>query len=160
MNRDLHIVIEARRDFNGGWKYRALTPAIGWHEAIDIWTKLDDERRGGIFPRSMSEHYYAVRSDTDPNWAWLTRPKLRKSKYHSKRIAAKEYGAAQGVFGDSGGWLRRRGQEEYSITQGWDSYAIIIERNGRIRKDAETGFWYASGAQPLLRAPLPGMVAA
>ena len=160
MNTDLHIVIEARHNLSLGWTYRAVTPALPWRDAQEVWDRLDHERRNALY-----EHYYMVRADNDPTWAWLARPKIRRSPrthgWAAREKAARDYGESRNIFGNRGGWLHYTHDPDNAICQGWATYASMCERNHLIRSiETKTGReWYAV-ASDLKPAPEAAKVSA
>lgn len=145
---DRHIVIEAKQLPDGTWVYRAVTPALGWHDAQTEWDRLDLAHNTDRALLRLRGHYM-VRHDTDPRWAHLPRPAARhdhlnttSGRYTSGfERAAKDYGKSQDVAGRKGGWIY--GRHDRIICQGWEAYGRRVSRHLRSLHlaDGTTAHW-------------------
>lgn len=126
MNRDLHIVIEAKRMRDGSVAYRAVSPVLGWREAQELWDELDTARTSG-----MHENYFMVRSADDPRWTFLKRPSLRGG-WQGQIRATRDWGLAQGYEGRVGGWIYDLSGRV--INQGWGSLMRYAEQTKGVRQ--------------------------
>ena len=147
MSTDQHIVIEAvqlgptatRPNRPVVWTYRVVTPPLPWDLAVTEWERLDARRN-----RFSGDNYLMVRSNDDPTWADLERPKVFKASKDHRSPGAKEAceRAARAfakidpkgaVRGNSGGWLYREHDSKHPIGQGWDTYVRMCKQSGVIR---------------------------